>query len=235
MATEDRPPVRDAKRRPPPDPTIVARRLAEMLRGKAEYQARRKVHRAVATDVAAMARIANPAEARTYLTRREEEIALMWLGRYQLHEISTIMGLKDKNVVRRLLKRPAVARFVSLVEAAQLERIIAGEFGVRAQAKAAAPRVMRRMIEKAGGIEDETGRPTSMAARDADAIRAGEVVLGASGDKAPPEEHLHKHLHLAVGSLTTEELRRLAETGEWPTRYQALAAQLQAPDAPPAS
>ena len=74
MATEDRPPVRDAKRRPPPDPTIVARRLAEMLRGKAEYQARRKVHRAVATDVAAMARIANPAEARTYLTRREEEV-----------------------------------------------------------------------------------------------------------------------------------------------------------------
>ena len=71
----------------------------------------------------------------------------------------------------------------SPIEAAQLKRVTAGEFGVRAQAKPAAPRVLKRVIRKAGGDVGADGEPVGEAERDADQIRAADLVLQRAGEE----------------------------------------------------
>jgi hypothetical protein len=212
----------DRRRIPVPDPMTVARNFDALTRGAVAYRERKRRIAALARDPQAMHAVPLD-QIRQYLSRRQYEVAILHLGQYRLSEIARLLGYASGKHVHAVLKTPAVARFVDLVEAAQLERVIAGEFGVRAQAKAAAPRVLRRVIAKAGGDLGEDGRPVGEAAKDADQIRAADLVLQVAGEKEQRQEHLHKHLHLAFGDMTIEELERLGKTGEWPARYKALA------------
>ena len=91
--------------------------------------------------------------------------------------------------------------------------MIAGNFGVRAQAKAAAPRVMRTMTELA-----------AKAPRDTDKIKAGQTVLQVAGEMV--QQHEHHHVHRILKDLTDAELVVLRDRGVWPVRYQTLVAKL---------
>ena len=215
------------RRVPVPDAMTVARNFDALTRGAATYRERKRRIAALAHDPVAMNSVPLD-QIRQYLSRRQYEVAVLHLGQYRLPEIARSLGYASGKHVHAVLKTPAVARFIDLVEAAQLERVIAGEFGVRAQAKAAAPRVLRRVIAKAGGDVGADGKPVGEAAKDADAIRAADLVLTVAGEKEQRQEYLHKHVHLAFGDMTVEELQRLGETGEWPVRYQALAEKLAA-------
>jgi hypothetical protein len=200
----------------------LARNFDALTRGAATYRERKRRIAALAHDPVAMNAVPLD-QIRQYLSRRQYEVAILHLGQYRLPEIARLLGYASGKHVHTVLKTPAVARFIDLVEAAQLERVIAGEFGVRAQARAAAPRVLKRVIEKAGGDLDAAGQPRGMAARDGDALRAADLVLTVAGEKTQATGHLHKHVHLAFAGMTNEELRRLGESGEWPERYKALA------------
>jgi hypothetical protein len=50
--------------------------------------------------------------------------------------------------------------------------------------------------------------------------------LQVAGEKEQRQEHLHKHMHLAFGTMSVAELKTLGTTGEWPERYKALAEKL---------
>jgi len=80
-----------------------------------------------------------------------------------------------------------------------------------------------RVITKAGGDAGEDGEPVGEAQRDADQIRAADLVLQVAGEKEQRQEHLHKHVHLAFGDMSVAELEKLGTTGKWPERYRALA------------
>jgi hypothetical protein len=91
-----------------------------------------------------------------------------------------------------------------------------GEFGVAAQAKAAAPAVMEHVAELAGGRKDRaTGVRVGRAKRDSDAIRAADLVLTTSGDKIARTAHLHLHV---LEQLNDAELEAFSARGEWPER-----------------
>jgi hypothetical protein len=212
----------DRRRIPVPDPMTVARNFDALTRGAVAYRERKRRIAALARDPQAMHAVSLD-QVRQYLSRRQFEVAILHLGHYSLPEIARLLGYASGKHVHAVLRTPAVARFIQCVEAAQVERCIAGEFGVRAQAKAAAPRVMARVIEKAGGKLGEDGTPVGEAVKDADLIRAADLVLTVGGEKEQRQEHLHKHLHLAFAGMTTEELRVLGEHGVWPERYKALA------------
>jgi hypothetical protein len=208
-----------------PDPMTVARNFDALTRGAVAYRERKRRIAALARDPQAMHAVPLD-QIRQYLSRRQFEVAILHLGHYTLPEIARHLGYASGKHVHAVLRTPAVARFIQCVEAAQVERCIAGEFGVRAQAKAAAPRVMERVIEKAGGKLGADGKPLGEAVRDADLIRAADLVLTIGGEKDQRQEHLHKHVHLAFEAMTIDELRRLGETGEWPERFQSLVARL---------
>jgi hypothetical protein len=86
--------------------------------------------------------------------------------------------------------------------------------------------VLRRVITKAGGNVGADGEPVGEAERDADQIRAADLVLTVAGGEEQHQEHLHKHVHLAFGDMSVAELEKLGTTGEWPVRYKALADRL---------
>lgn len=209
----------------PLTPEQIATRLDNLARGRL----RRKPENlaALAVEIAGMslAEIASKTPAR-YLT-----VATYHVMGLNNVEIARILGYAQgskngKEGVRRALARPDVKALVDGIKAAQLERVISGEFGVQAAAKAAAPKVTRRLIEKAGAVEDTSGRPVGMAHRDADAIRASETVLRLSGDLTEKRESVHLHL---LGQLDPAELRRFADEGVWPARFRHLQEQLEGP------
>src|SRR5438132_715793 len=78
---------------------------------------------------------------------RQFEVALMHLGGYDTGTIARACGYKDRVRIELILKRPEIARYIALIREAQEARVIAGEFGVRAAAKAAAPRAMKRIVD----------------------------------------------------------------------------------------
>jgi hypothetical protein len=205
------------RRVPVPDPIIVARNFDALTRGAATYQERKRRVAALARDPVAMSAVPLD-QIREYLSRRQFEVAILHLGQYRLSEIARLLGYAAAKHVHAVLKTPAVKRFIELVEDAQIERVIAGEFGVRAQARAAAPRVMEHVIEKAGGKQDRTGQRQGVALKDSDAIRAAELVLTVAGEKV--ERSMHHHVHDLFATMTTDELRRLGDHGEWPDRLQ---------------
>jgi len=208
---------------------VVAQRLDAMRRGAAEKQAWRDAVAALAKDPVALAKLPL-ADVQTLLTKREFEVCLLYLGGYAMPDIAAKCGYSTKKTIWDLLQRKPVKRFIALVQAAQLERVIAGDFGVQAQAKAAAPRVLKRVIRKAGGEWGADGEPVGESEKDADQIRAADLVLTVAGEKDKPEQHLHKHLHLAFGDMTVAELEELGRTGKFPARYQALAERVAAVD-----
>jgi hypothetical protein len=195
----------------------VARNFDALTRGAATYQERKRRIAALARDPEAMSAVSLD-QIRQYLSRRQYEVAILHLGQYRLPEIARLVGYASGKHVHAVLKTPAVARFIHLVEDAQIERVIAGEFGVRAQARAAAPKVMEHVIEKAGGKQDRSGQRHGVALKDSDAIRAADLVLTVAGEKV--ERSVHHHVHDLFAGMTTDELRRLGDHGEWPERLQ---------------
>ena len=136
------------------------------------------------------------------------------------------LGYRRGEPVRQALRHPVVVRLVELVRQAQLERVVRGEFGVAAQAKAAAPLVMQHVTELAGARLEASGERKGRAKRDADVLRAADLVLTVSGDKVERSQATIVHV---LEELSDSELERLADLGEWPERYHGVAGLLPGP------
>jgi hypothetical protein len=155
-------------------------------------------------------------------------VAMLYLGGYNADAIARAIGYTTTPAARKALKHPAVERIIALVRDAQVERVLRGDYGVAAAAKAAAPTIMEHVAELAGGRKDKaTGTRVGRAKRDADAIRAADLVLTTSGDKIARTAHLHLHV---LEQLSDAELEAFSARGEWPERLAGVAGLLPGPD-----
>ena len=119
-------------------------------------------------------------DVRKWVRPRHFEVALMHLGGYDMQTIARACGYKDRVRIELILKRPEIARYIALIREAQEARVIAGEFGVRAAAKAAAPRAMKRIVDD--GQE---------APKAADRHANNKTVLQVAGELVDRHEHHH--------------------------------------------
>jgi hypothetical protein len=110
-------------------------------------------------------------------------------------------------------------KLVEEVRAAQLQAITSS-YGVMAAAKAAAPAIAEHVAELAGGKKAADGSRLGRARRDADAIRAADLVLTLSGDKI--ERHASLHMEV-LNEFTDPELEAYATRGDLPMRFQGSA------------
>jgi hypothetical protein len=212
----------------PLTPDEIAKRLENLARGRARAAGRPKEDAAkLAVEVAGM----DLDTIRKTLSVRNLSVAMLHCGGYNPAQIGKAIGYATSEVAKRALERPDVKRCIQLIQQAQMDRVISGEFGVQAAAKAAAPRVAKRIIEKAGGVEDANGRPVGQAARDADMLRAGETVLRISGDL---DDTRRGDVNITLlGKLDNEEMQAFVEDGVWPERFRHIQKTLEI-DGPPA-
>ena len=212
-------------RHPGPPPAVVAERLAAMARARDGTRAERAARqRAWLEAVGGM----SLEDVKRSTPARLWSVAMFHLGGYTLEEIARAIGYASKQSAATALRHPAVVRIIALVRDAQLERVMRGEYGVAAQAKAAAPAVMEHVTELAGGRKDRaTGTRVGRAKRDADAIRAADLVLTTSGDKVARTAHLHLHV---LEQLSDAELEAFSARGEWPERLAGVAGLLPGPE-----
>jgi len=210
---------------PGPPPEVVAERLAHMrIAAKASRAARVAEQRAWLESVSGMTleALRRSAPARLW------SVAMLHLGGYDAVAIARAIGYSNPAAAFRALKHPAVQRIVALVRDAQVERVMRGEYGVIAQAKAAAPTVMEHVAELAGGVKDkQTGERRGRAKRDADAIRAADLVLTTSGDKVVRSATMHLHV---LEQLSDQELEAFSARGEWPERLAGVVGMLPGPE-----
>ena len=204
-----------------PAPALVAERLARMNGGRRQRRAEREaMARGLAEELSGLSLDALMKRTAT----RQWTVGLMHLGGYGVTEIAHALGYATVDGVNRVLKQPAVMRLIELIRQAQLDRVLQGTYGVQATAKAAAPAVMEHVAELAGGVKDRrTGERRGRARRDADALRAGELLLTVSGDKVERKAILHAHL---FEQMSDQELERLAKDAEWPERFKGVAGYL---------
>lgn len=210
-------PVRDKHRVVDPDIGRTAEcveRIRRLNAARDKNNQRRAAMLEIARDPAQVATLGLK-DMRGLLSRREFEVALMTLGGMAASDIAHVMGLSSRGVVSNIVVRPHVKRFIQLVDQEQLERVCRGEFGVKAQAKAYAPKVMSRMGELAGAVERD-GQPHGRAKRDSDVIAAGKTVLTVSGDLREQKD-VH-HVHELLQTMSTEELTGLVQGGKIPER-----------------
>ena len=134
-------------------------------------------------------------------------VAMLHLGGYDASSIARCIGYTNEAASLKALRHPAVRRIIELVRQEQLERVMRGEYGVQATAKAAAPAVMEHVAELAGGVKDRaTGERKGRARRDADALRGAELLLTVSGDKVERKQILHAHLFEQMSDAELEAL-----------------------------
>lgn len=151
-------------------------------------------------------------------------VAMLHLGGYDTAAIARAIGYTNRAAAVKALRHPAVTRIIELVRSAQLERVMRGEYGVAAQAKAAAPAVMEHVAELAGGMKDKaTGERRGRARRDSDALRAAELTLTVSGDKVERKASVTFHI---FEQMSDAELESLAVTGAFPERFRNVAGYL---------
>jgi hypothetical protein len=217
-----------AKRRPDvPIEVLAARTLSLATLGPRRRAERR---RESVTVLEALAR-ASLDELRRKLPTRYWVLAMLSLMGKSTREIADQVGYAGSAPVVRVLRHPAVVRLVEEVRRAQLEAVLSGTYGVAAAARAAAPAVAEHVIELAGGMKDRaTGERRGRAKRDADALRAGELVLTLSGDKMA--RTATTHVHTLLEEFSDDELEALAERGEIPERYQGVAGLFGVPTRP---
>jgi hypothetical protein len=215
-------------RHPGPPPAVVAERLAAMHAAGARTRvARQAAQRAWVEAVAGM----SLEELRRTTPTRLWTVALLHLGGYDLPQIARALGYANHTGAQKALKHPAVQRVIQLVREAQVERVLRGEYGVAATAKAAAPEIMAHVTELAGARKDPaTGERRGRARRDADALRAAELTLTVSGDKVERKALLHLHV---LEEMSEAELEALAGRGEWPERYRGVAGLVTGPTEEP--
>src|SRR5262245_55354060 len=210
-----------AKRRPDvPIEVLAARTLALATLGPRRRAERRQ------ESVAALEALGGASldELRKKLPTRYWVLGMLSLMGKSTREIAALVGYAGSAPVVRVLRHPAVVRLVEEVRAAQLERVLQGELGVAAAARAAAPAVLEHVAALAGGVKDRaTGERVGRAKRDADALRGAELLLTVSGDKVERKAVLHAHL---FEQMSDDELERLATGGEWPERFRGVAGYL---------
>jgi hypothetical protein len=153
--------------------------------------------------------------------------AVYSVGGYTAVEIARVLGYAKVDGAMRVLKHPVVVRVIGLLREAQMARVLSGEFGVAAQAKAAAPAVMEHVTELAGAKKAADGSRAGRAKRDADAIRAAELTLTVSGHKVERTAHIHMHV---LEEMSEAELEALAADGQWPERYRGVAGLVPGPE-----
>src|SRR5262245_9181779 len=164
-------------RKPPVlDPEATARKVAAMALGRAAAHRER-----LAAQAALLERLSEMPleELKRHVTGRQWMAAVFVASGATEPELARALGLKGGKVsAHRLVKYPVVQRIVQLIRDEQLARVLRGEFGVQSQARAAAPAIMQNLTELAGAAAPDTeGKRAGRARRDADSIRAGELVL----------------------------------------------------------
>src|SRR5215469_5331908 len=209
---------------PGPPAAIVAERLAKMhVAAKASREERKAEQRAWLEGLSGSTLDA----LRRSTPQRLWAVAMLDLGGYDATAIARCIGYTNEAASLKALRHPAVKRIVELVRQEQLERVMRGEYGVQATAKAAAPAVMEHVAELAGGVKDRaTGERKGRARRDADALRGAELPLTVSGDKVERKAIVHAHL---FEQMSEPELEVLATTGAWPERFKGVAGYLPGP------
>jgi hypothetical protein len=198
------------------DPEATARKVAAMAVGRAAAHQER-----LAAETALLARLADmPLEELTrHATGRQWMAAVLASAGATEEEIARALGLRGGRVsAHRLRKHPVVERLVALIRAHQLALVMRGEFGVMSQARAAAPAIMQNLTELAGSAPpDAAGVRQGRATRDADSIRAGELVLDVGGYRV--QRHAHQHVHMLwLEEMSDQELERFAADGTYPER-----------------
>ena len=209
------------QRHPGPSVAVVVERLARMRRAaKLSRDEKRAEARRWLESVPGM----SLEELRRSASARQWTVAVLHLGGYDLRTIAGAVGWSNVSNAAKALQHPAVKRIVELIRAEQVDRILRGEYGVQATAKAAAPAVIEHVAELAGGVKDKaTGARVGRAKRDSDALRGAELLLTVSGDKVERKAVLHAHL---FEQMSDDELERLATGGEWPERFRGVAGYL---------
>ena len=206
-------------------PEVLAARVAAMLAADKRTRAARN---AAAKAWLEACTTMSLEELRRSTSARLWSVAMLYLGGYHADAIARAIGYTTTQAARNALKHPAVQRIIALVRDAQVERVLRGEYGVMAQAKAAAPAVMEHVAELAGGRKDRaSGERVGRAKRDADAIRAADLVLTTSGDKVERKAHLHLHV---LEQLSDAELEAFSARGEWPERLAGVVGMLPGPE-----
>jgi len=212
------------KKSPGPPAAIVAERLAKMQIACKASRAERKAEQTRWLESLSGMTLE---ELRRTAPTRLWSVAMLHLGGYDAAAITRCIGYTNPAAGLKALRHPAVRRIVELVRQEQLERVMRGEYGVAATAKAAAPAVMEHVAELAGGVKDKaTGERKGRARRDADALRGAELLLTVSGDKVERKQILHAHL---FEQMSDEELEALAVRGEVPERLKGAAGLLVGP------
>ena len=209
---------------PGPPPAVVAERLRLMhIAAKATREERKAEQKRWLEALTGM----SLDDLRRTTPGRYWSVAMLHLGGYDAASIARCIGYTNEAASLKALRHPAVRRIIELVRAEQLERVMRGEYGVAAVAKAAAPAVIEHVAELAGGVKDRaTGERRGRARRDSDALRGAELLLTVSGDKVERKQILHAHL---FEQMSEPELEVLATTGEWPERFKGVAGYLPGP------
>lgn len=207
-----------------PSPAVAAERLRHaQVAAKASREERKAEQKRWLESITGL----SLDELRLSTPTRLWSVAMLHLGGYDAEAIARCIGYGDGKRVFKVLKHPACRRIIELVREAQLERVMRGEYGVAAVAKAAAPAVIEHVAELAGGVKDRaTGERRGRARRDSDALRGAELLLTVSGDKVERKQILHAHL---FEQMSEPELEVLATTGEWPERFKGVAGYLPGP------
>lgn len=202
-------------------PAVVAERLAQLrVKARASLAERKAEQKRWLESLSGL----SLDELRLTTPMRLWSVAMLHLGGYDTSSIARALGYSEHKNAAKALRHPAVQRIIELVRAAQLERVMSGEYGVQAQAKAAAPAVMEHVTELAGGVKDKaTGERKGRARRDSDALRAAELTLTVSGDKIERKAVMHAHI---FAQMSEGELEALAVSGEWPERFRGVAGYL---------
>jgi hypothetical protein len=203
---------------------IWAERYTRLKAGHARWRAaRRERAEAMATALAEapLDEVVKHIRPRTWITTS------LWLSGWSLQQICDTLGYTQQKTVKALLERPDAQQLIARIRQAQLDQVLQGKFGVQATARAAAPEVMAHLTELAGAKKDRDGNRQGRARRDADAIRAGELVLTVSGDKVERSASLNVHAWLE--DLSTPELEAFAASGIVPERYGSIAGLLTGP------
>jgi hypothetical protein len=196
------------------DPDSTARKVAAMAVGRAAAHEER-----LAAQATLLARLAEMPleELARHVSGRQWMAAVFAASGATEAEIARALGLRGGAVsAHRLRKHPVVERLVALIRAQQLALVLRGEFGVQSQARAAAPAIMQNLTELAGAAPpDAAGTRRGRAGRDADSIRAGELVLDVGGYRI--QRHAHQHVHLVLlEQMSDQELERFASDGTVP-------------------
>jgi hypothetical protein len=223
--------ARARRRAPIPSPAVLAERLEHLQRGHRRWRAER------ATAKAALNALYQELPAEELFQRIPAKLAgavSLHLAGWNYPAIAEAIGYSGRpssaTTVMKLLQRPESKKLIRDIRQRQFDRLVAGEFGVTAAARAAAPRIMAEVAALAGGVPGPDGAPQGKAPRPADRIKAADLAFQIGGYKVQRREVTYHHV---LDSLNDDELERLAVDGQWPARLAELSALL--PGAPPPS